>query len=144
MVTAQHLAYSYLVNQNGCSHGCHLRSAPWNAPAVFDWNDLLVVVFNVEAFSLHARSDGAELSLCFSPLFGVLGGVLKGLPFTSTTLAIGGAKSVPLKTAAVSALICCLGPGVPWFACASISACSADHSGARARSFAGSSLKRLR
>ena len=67
---------------------------------------------NVEQFSLHARSDGATLSLYFSP-FGVLGGVLKGLPLTSTTLAIGGAKSVPLNTAAVSALICCLGPGVP-------------------------------
>lgn len=68
--------------------------------------------FSVEQFSLHARSDGAALSLYFSP-FGVLGGVLKGLPFTSTTLATGGAKSVSLNTAAVSALIFCFGPGVP-------------------------------
>ncbi len=129
-------------NMNGirCSHGCHLRSAPSKAPTALLWNDLLVVECKVEALSLHARSVGAVLALS---LLGVLGGVLNGFPLTSTTLAEGGAKSVPLNTAAVSALTCCLSGAGPVLPCASISACSADHIGARARSFAGCSEKRL-
>lgn len=122
------------------SQGCHLRSAFSKAPAAFVWNDLLVLEWRVEPLSLQAYSVGATLSLS---LDGVLGGVLKGFPFTSATLAMGGAKSVPLKTAAVSALTFCFSGAPPVVACASCSACSADHTGARERSFGGSSEKRL-
>ncbi len=121
-------------------HGCHLRSAPSKAPAALAWKDLLVFERSVEPVSLQAGSEGAMLSR--SP-FGVLGGVLNGLPFTSMTLATGGAKSVPLNTAAVSTLTCCLGPVCPCIACTSFSNCSTVHTGARARSFSGSSENRF-
>ena len=73
---------------------------------------------------------------------GVRGGVLKGLPLISATLALGGAKSVPLNTAAVWGLMV-FGANVFWLLNASASACSTVQTGAKARSPAGMASKRL-